>query len=576
MISTKSKKGIAIIGAGPSGLFLYKRLIEAGHENFTVDIFEAKMDTGSGMPYSHEGANCEHITNVSGNEIPKIVTPVIDWLATLPGDELKKYGIELDSFNSYKVLPRLLFGEYLNAQFNLLLQKGEQAGIITRLHPACMVTDITDLPGKNKMFVEVNGKDAYEFDHVIICTGHKWPLTYEGKIDGFFDSPYPPAKLAVRFNHPIALKGSSLTAIDAIRTLARQHGSFIEETPHKLIFVPDKKARKFKIVMYSLDGLLPGIRFHLDDPRLSNESVLSKEDISKHMAENGGFLSLDFIFEKDFKNLLQEKDPALYKRIKNMSMEEFVGEMMSMRERIDPFVLFKREYAEAEKSITRKESVHWKELLAVLSFAMNYPAKHMSAEDMLRLKKVLMPLISIVIAFVPQSSCEELIALHEANKLELISVGEDSHIEVSAGGNKIYHHTDEAGEHYQTHYETYIDCTGQQHLSLEDFPFKSLLKNDVLTPARLKFRSAESAEAMLRQGNKDIEPGNNNDFYLKVPGIAITDSFSAVGNSGAANPRIYIMAVPYIGGYNPDYSGLDFCEEASGLIVSDIFQQNAG
>ena len=534
------------------------------------------MRTGCGMPYSHEGANCEHITNVSGNEIPKIVTPVVDWLASLPGDELKKYGIQPGSFNGYQVLPRLLFGEYLHAQFNLLLEKSEQAGIITRLHLACRVTDITELPGKNKMLVEVDGKYASAFDQVVICTGHTWPLTLEGKIPGFFDSPYPPAKLAVSFNHPIALKGSSLTAIDAIRTLARQHGSFTEETPHKLIFVPHKEADKFKIVMYSLNGLLPAIRFHLDDPHLSNESALSKDDITKHMAENGGFLSLDFIFEKDFKDPLQEKDPALYGRIKDMSMEEFVGGIMSTRERIDPFVLFKREYAEAKKSITRKESIHWKELLAVLSFAMNYPAKHMSAEDMLRLKKVLMPLISIVIAFVPQSSCEELIALHEANKLELISVGEDSHIEVGPGGDKIYHHTDEAGKQHETHYKTYIDCTGQRQLSLEDFPFKGLLKNDTLTPARLKFRSAAAAEEMRRQGNKDIEPGNNNDFYLKVPGIAINDSFRAVGKNGAANPGVYIMAVPYIGGYNPDYSGLDFCEEASGLIVSDIFQQNAG
>jgi hypothetical protein len=30
------------------------------------------------------------------------------------------------------------------------------------------------------------------------------------------------------------------------------------------------------------------------------------------------------------------------------------------------------------------------------------------------------------------------------------------------------------------------------------------------------------------------------------------------------------MAVPYIGGYNPDYSGLDFSEAASALIIKSI------
>lgn len=37
---------------------------------------------------------------------------------------------------------------------------------------------------------------------------------------------------------------------------------------------------------------------------------------------------------------------------------------------------------------------------------MNYPAKHFSAEDMLRLQKTLMLLIAVVIAFVPQSSAK--------------------------------------------------------------------------------------------------------------------------------------------------------------------------
>ena len=57
---------------------------------------------------------------------------------------------------------------------------------------------------------------------------------------------------------------------------------------------------------------------------------------------------------------------------------------------------------------------------------MNYPAKYFSAEDMLRLKEVLMPLISLVIAFVPQVSAEELLALNAAGVLELIAVSSDS------------------------------------------------------------------------------------------------------------------------------------------------------
>jgi hypothetical protein len=33
-----------------------------------------------------------------------------------------------------------------------------------------------------------------------------------------------------------------------------------------------------------------------------------------------------------------------------------------------------------------------------------------------------------------------------------------------------------------------------------------------------------------------------------------------------------MMAVPYIGGFNPDYSGLDFCEAASEVIIKSILK----
>ncbi|MEO6314384.1 MAG: FAD/NAD(P)-binding protein [Chitinophagaceae bacterium] len=574
MNASKPALKIAIVGGGPAGLFLYKQFVETLSENYVVHIFEAGTELGRGLPYSHKGADKEHITNVSGNEIPELVTPILEWMKNLPVEMVSKYGIDIKRFSDYKVFPRLLFGEYLNSQFNLLLEKSEKAGIETVLHLGCTVTNITDAPARKKIQIALAGKDILEFDHVVVCTGHKWPLTHEKKIAGFFDSPYPPAKLSMQLNHEVALKGSSLTAIDAIRTLARQHGRFTWTSAGKLSFIPNQEADRFKIIMYSLNGLLPGVRFHLDDPHLSNDGLLTDAEIADHMKSNGGFLSLDFIFDKDFKALLKEKDPTYYAHIKDMRMEEFVDELMSKRERTDPFVLFKQEYDEANKSIRKRESVHWKELLAVLSFAMNYPAKHLSAEDMLRLKKVLMPLISIVIAFVPQSSCEELIAMHDAGRLDLIAVGPNSYIEVNDQEEIVYHHTDEAGIPHAKVYKTYINCTGQPHLSLKQFPFSGLVKDGVLTPAQLAFRSTESAVASIKSGNDDIQQKEEG-FYLTVPGVTINDSFRAVDKYGHSNPRVYIMAVPYIGGYNPDYSGLDFCEEAAGRITRDICGQAA-
>ncbi len=358
------------------------------------------------MPYSEEGANDEHITNVSGNEIPQLVTPLADWIGTVSKDTLKKFHIDPDRFNDYKVLPRLLFGQYLADQFELLQRQATERGISFEVHYDSRVTDIIDYPHQRLVYVEINGVKKIEFDHVIICTGHHWPVKHEGTVPNFFDSPYPPAKLALQLDHAVAIKGSSLTAVDAVRTLARHNGIFDRDSNGKLFYSLDTGSPNFKMIMHTRHGMLPAVRFHLADSHLSNKSLLSREELAEHIAANDGFLSLDFVFENDFKLPIKEKDPAFYETIKDLRMEEFVDAMLELREQVDPFQLLKAEYAEAEKSIKRKESVYWKEMLGVLSFALNYPAKYLSAEDMQRLQKSLTPLISLVIAYMPQSSSE--------------------------------------------------------------------------------------------------------------------------------------------------------------------------
>ncbi|MGK4567768.1 FAD/NAD(P)-binding protein [Flavobacterium sp. 3HN19-14] len=548
----------------PSALFMYKRLTEAGNNNFEITIFEKKNSLGAGMPYSHEGANDEHITNVSGNEIPDMVTSVSEWIKTIPDEILKHYNINPEKFNAYKVLPRLLFGAYLSAQFELLLQGAAEKGITTNVCLGCSVSDINYNNKLSEVVVELTDGNHHKFDTVIICTGHQWPKKYEGKIPGYYDSPYPPSKIAMQLNHSVAIRGTSLTAIDAIRTLARNNGIF-DVSGEKTAFYPAAGSENFKMVLHSRSGLLPAVRFHLEDSHLKNNSLLTEVEIALHRKGNNGFLSLDFIFEMDFKRIFLEKDPDFYQKIKFMTIEEFVEAMMELREKLDPFVLLKAEYREAEQSIRRKESVYWKEMLATLSFAMNYPAKYLSAEDMLRLQKVLMPLISIVIAFIPQQSCKELIALHEAGLLDIVAVGTDSEIVPDENGGIRYKYTDENGNPQSEYYKTFIDCIGQPHLSYDDFPFKGLVKDKVISPAMLKFASAEEGEKASE--NNNVEKNENGDYYLKVPGITINDNFQVVDRYGEFNEQIFIMAVPYIGGYNPDYSELDFCEAASLKII---------
>lgn len=546
---------LAIIGGGPSSLFIFKRLLESGRQDIGIDIFEKSGGLGCGMPYSHEGSADEHVTNVSGNEIPDMITSLAAWIKTVSKDTLDKYHIDPNRFNDYKVLPRLLFGDYLCDQYKLLLKKARAQGLTIQVRFHTEVTDITD---DGREITVITHDNEYHYDRVVLCTGHYWPKKHEGQIPGWFDSPYPPEKISLKANHAVAIRGASLTAIDAIRTLARHNGRFEKDDQDKLHFYAGPESPDFRLVLHTRNGLLPAVRFHLEDSHLGKGSVLSGEKIAANRAANEGFLSLDYVFDKNFKKIIREHDPACYEEIMHMNMEKFVEHMMAQREHHDPFELLKAEYATAARSIKNQRSIYWQEQLAILSFAMNYPAKHFSAEDMLRLQNTLMPLISVIIAFMPQSSAETLMALHDAGRLSMVKVGNDIEPLPAAQG------ADYGGKHY----DLFIDCAGQPHLSFEEIPFEGI--KNAGSPASLRFRDQVAGRQLAESGDKRVGTGTDGTYELTVPGLAINDHFQLLDRYGALNERIYMMAVPFIGGFNPDYSGLDFGEAASALIAERL------
>lgn len=555
---------IALIGGGPSALFLYKQLVRSGHSDLEVHIFERKSRLGQGMPYSPEGANLEHCTNVSGSELPPLVTPLDQWVRNQSSETLAKYGLRAEEFDQEQLLPRLLFGDYLEAQFHDFISLGQHLGLTTILHLDCPVLDIVDRPSSDSIVVRCQSLELI-FDHVILCSGHRWPRDKEGEVAGYFASPYPPRKLARKVNHAVALKGSSLTAIDAIRTLARSNGRFVRQAD-RMVFEVAEGSEEFRLVMHTRGGLLPCVRVHFDEPRVTDHGLLPKEEWMKARLDNDGFVPLDLIFEEDFKKLLVEDDPELYEKIKEHSLEEFVAAALKGREQSDSFEYFRREFQQALESVRRRKAVPWKEALASLSYAVNYPAKHFSAEDYLRYKAYLHPLMAIVIAFVPKESSEELLALHDCGRLEIIEVGEESSVDFEADHQFVYRFKQDGREQKIT-YQIFIDCTGQPHLSIDDLPFPSLREQGVVSQARLRFRSPPGPEVL---SSEKVEQDSDGRWYLLVPGAAINDVFQPLDRHQRANPRLTIMAVPYIGGHNPDYSGVDFCEKASEIIVGRL------
>ena len=567
MTAAPETRILAIVGGGPAALMLYKTLLDSGAAKFSIHIFEATDRLGQGMPYSVDGAGREHVTNVSADELPEMATSLGEWLHRLPADRHAPFAAEIDGFHDKKVLPRLLFGQYLQGQFEIMIVQASERGVVTEVHYHSRVVDIVETPG-HPILLKIDGADDFAADAAVICTGHNWPRGQEDRVEGYYDSPYPPAKLERRFDHDVAVRGSSLTAVDAIRTMARANGSFVERDG-RLTYRPATPG--FRIVMYSRNGLLPCIRVHMEDPHVAGETAIPQAEIEQAMRDNDGFLPLDFMFERGFKQPLRDSDPAFHARIRDMTLEEFFDAMMRYRHDVPPFELFGLEYAEAARSIERERPVYWKEQLSALSFALNYPAKHLSAEDMLRLQKTMSPLISIVIAFAPQDSCDELIALHGAGRLEIVAVGAHGEVEVDADGSIVVAYDDETHAPVRTPFRTFVDSIGQPHMGLKEFPFRSLVNDNRVSGATLPFRDPDAGGKLLA-GQHPHVIARDGASVLEVSGLAITDAFQAIDGDGTASDRLYIMAVPYIGGYNPDYSGLDFCEHASGLLVPHLIR----
>lgn len=563
---------IALVGGGPSALALVKKLLCCESSRFSVDIFERNTSLGKGMPYSEEGASAEHITNISSDELAPFDETLAQWLGKQSHAYLASHGIDKGNLHVKHVIPRLLFGDYLNAQFEVLIFKATSKGLNINVHLNSNVLDIKRSANKQTSDVQTVSGWVTGFDKVIVCTGHSWPRRNEGNVAGYFDSPYPPQKLHHKYNHPVALKGSSLTAIDAIRTLSKANGRFYHDH-EKLKYKRADDVPNFKMKMHSLDGLLPNIRFHLDDPLVSDEGMLTEQQIAEHRANNDGFLSLDFIFEHNFKKVLEKRDNTFYQKIADKNLEQFTDWMLESRKAFDPFTLFKIECIQAQQSIKHEQTLQWKEVLALLSFTINHPAKYLCAEDTLRLHKKLLPLIGLMIANIPQPSAEQLLALYESGVLDVIPVDENSSLQIKGDHCFVYHYENIAKKSIASQYQTFIDCTGQKHLPMKAFPFKSMFGIDdteKVLPACVRFKDKAQGEKHQTTDPEKVKVGADGEYYLTLHGFAINDEYQPILVTGQPSERYFIMAVPFISGFNPDYSGFDFCEQVSTIIVDKL------
>lgn len=548
---TTEVRNIALIGGGPTSLYVLEKLIGSDQGDIAVTIYEKTDRLGAGMPYSTLGAEPEHVTNISWQEMPLWDDRLQSWLSER---EVHDVG-----YGPQEVMPRLLLGEFLESVFKDRISVARRRFSVELK----MRTQVLDIASSSQGFEVIASSGTFRHDTVFICTGHRWPR--EDRKTEFFRSPYPPDKLSGVRNHPIALRGSSLTAIDAIRSLASRHGEFVTEGG-KLIYRRAPSCSHFRLVMHSRSGYLPCPRFYFADRDIDETGLIDWEEWARLQDQNSGFLPLDDIYESTFKTLLEQMGSSVYPEVESKSIEEFVAIALSSREEHTPFEVFRNEFEQAQDSYHTGRPTIWKEAVSLFSFVISYAVKHFSAEDMLRYEEHFQPLAATVIAFVPPSSAQQILALHDSGVLELVEVGSDSSVEPHPDGGAVYcYHGKEV------RYRTYVDCVGQPHLSAREFPFPSLQSSGVVASATSKFRDQERGREFREKSPERVQEDSQGELYLKLTGVAINDHYQPLDVDGEPTPHLYILAVPLIGGHNPDFSGLDVADTASSIAVEREF-----
>ncbi len=162
-------KKIAIIGAGPTGIYTFYSLLK-NKVPLSVSVYEQASEAGVGMPYSNEENSRMMLANIASIEIPPVFSTYIDWLRGQSESHLARYGVQSSSLHVRQFLPRILLGEYFRDQFLTLVEQAKKQGFEVNIHESCQVTDLEATPDGIKLWTQA-GAASKLFDLAVIATG---------------------------------------------------------------------------------------------------------------------------------------------------------------------------------------------------------------------------------------------------------------------------------------------------------------------------------------------------------------------------------------------------------------------
>ena len=573
-----SSLSLAIIGSGPSAIYLLKHLLDhldrLDPPPRRISIYEQSRIMGMGMPYSPATTDIHNLSNISSEELPELVQPFADWLRKQDSATLEELGVE-GEIDEGEVYPRLALGRYLQAQYVALLFRLRDAGVEVHEFPGCHIADIRQEADGSCTLVTDTGS-LHSCDRVVIATGHHWPEEDEPE-RGHYVSPWPIQKLlpedGKHFNFPIGMLGASLSAFDVVSSLSHRHGTFVEEDSGRLHFDPHPGTEMFRIVMHSSQGRLPHLQFAQERPLREIYRHVSREDLLA-LVHARGFLRLERYFDQVCRPTLMKafsKDgmPELVALLDDPAfhLRDFVEKMTDNHDYADAFKVMRDEMTEARESVLNDKPIHWKEYMDDLMYTLNFHAELLPAEDHLTLAKEVMPFLMNVIAAMPLPSAEIMLALHDAGKLDIVS-GKVEIAEKQPRGDRTRVTVTEGRKETVSDYEMFIDCGGQKPLEIGDYPFPSLVRHGRVRRAAAPFADERNADMLVPEEQRDkVTTNDQGRTAYFIGGLDIDPAYRLIGADGKADARLYEISFPLTSGLRPYSYGLQACNETARLLV---------
>lgn len=576
---TKSDlSNIAIIGSGPTTLYLLKYI----WENIAVlkksinkiTIFEKEKVMGMGMPYHPNTTDIYNLSNIASEEIPMLQESLGDWLRKQSKDDLKKLNINVLPIDDTEVYSRVALGHYFQEQFRLLLSALKSTAIEVIEQCECEVTDISQVKEDELIITDCYNKE-HTFSTVVIANGHEWKG--EDKIEtGYYASPWPIHKLLPKsndvHNFTIGTLGASLSAFDVVTSLSHHHGVFISED-NKLTYIKNEEAANFKIVLHSSRGWLPHLQYEQQEPIREIYRHYNRNQLLALIDEKG-FMSIEDFFDNLCRPALisafsKDKLFDVVKKLQDetFSFKDLVAMMSEKHEYVNSFEGMRSELVTARKSVNRKIPINWMETLDDLMYSLNYHAELLSAEDHLFFHSEIISFLMNVIAALPLPSAEILLALYDANSIEL-KAGYVSFPDDTSENNttKIIVESED-GCKEELEYKLFVNCGGHKNLEIDDYPFQSLVKQGLVQPANAKFTNPNINEKLSSKLDPDTIINEDGIPKLKLSGIDIDSSYRTINKNGTPNYFLYDINFTHTNGLRPYSYGLQACSATSLILV---------